>query len=94
MALSAPWFSTALQPGHLSAVLTATVILYPHGYLKTGNTIEYRAHADSNMASIMGGNYLADSINLGQARTFGYIAGRHIVGITAYEQEIDRAAHR
>ncbi|AYG44628.1 FAD-dependent oxidoreductase [Pseudomonas sp. Leaf58] len=43
----------------------------------------YSAGAD--MASIMGGHYPAGGINLGPATTFGYIAGRHLAGATAYE---------
>ncbi|MDR0281212.1 MAG: FAD-dependent oxidoreductase [Paucimonas sp.] len=41
--------------------------------------------AGCDMASIMGGHYPAGGINLGPALTFGYIAGRHIAGVTAYE---------
>ena len=41
--------------------------------------------AGSDMASIMGGHYPAGGINLGPAATFGYIAGRHLAGATAYE---------
>ncbi|HBX54982.1 FAD-dependent oxidoreductase [Pseudomonas sp. UBA2684] len=39
----------------------------------------------SDMASVMGGHYPSGGINLGPALTFGYIAGRHIAGVTAYE---------
>jgi len=41
--------------------------------------------AGCDMASIMGGHYPAGGINLGPALTFGYIAGRHIAGVTACE---------
>jgi hypothetical protein len=34
------------------------------------------------MASIMGGNYPGGGITLGPAMTFGYIAGRHLAGVT------------
>jgi predicted oxidoreductase len=41
--------------------------------------------AGTDMASVMGGHYPAGGINLGPAMTFGYIAGRHMAEVSAYE---------
>jgi succinate dehydrogenase/fumarate reductase flavoprotein subunit len=41
--------------------------------------------AGNDQASVMGGHYPAGGINLGPALTFGYIAGRDLAGVTAYE---------
>jgi len=52
---------------------------------REGQPIAGLYSAGSDMASIMGGHYPAGGINLGPAATFGYIAGRHLAGATAYE---------
>jgi len=41
--------------------------------------------AGTDMASVFGGWYPSGGINLGPALTFGYVAARHISGVTAYE---------
>lgn len=41
--------------------------------------------AGTDMASVFGGWYPSGGINLGPALTFGYVAGRHIAGVQAYE---------
>ena len=51
-----------------------------------GKPVEGLYAAGTDMASIFGGWYPSGGINLGPALTFGYVAGRHIAGATAYEQ--------
>ncbi len=43
--------------------------------------------AGNDQANVMGGHYPAGGINLGPALTFGYIAGRDLAGVTAYEDD-------
>lgn len=43
--------------------------------------------AGNDHSSIMGGHYPAGGINLGPALTFGYIAGRDLAGVRAYEDD-------
>jgi succinate dehydrogenase/fumarate reductase flavoprotein subunit len=44
--------------------------------------------AGSDQANVMGGHYPSGGINIGPAMTFGYIAGRHIAGVTEYENVV------
>jgi succinate dehydrogenase/fumarate reductase flavoprotein subunit len=44
--------------------------------------------AGSDQANVMGGHYPSGGINIGPAMTFGYIAGRHAAGVTAYENVV------
>lgn len=89
-----PYYAVKVQPGCFGTF--AGLKVNPHAQVLDANqnpiTGLYAAGGD--MASIMGGHYPAGGINLGPALTFGYIAARHIAGMTAFEQEIDHAAHR
>jgi succinate dehydrogenase/fumarate reductase flavoprotein subunit len=44
--------------------------------------------AGSDQANVMGGHYPSGGINIGPAMTFGYIAARHIAGVTEYENVV------
>jgi succinate dehydrogenase/fumarate reductase flavoprotein subunit len=89
-----PYYAVKVQPGCFGTF--AGLKVNPHAQVLDAHeqpiTGLYAAGGD--MASIMGGHYPAGGINLGPALTFGYIAARHIAGMTAFEQEIDHAAHR
>lgn len=89
-----PFYAVKVQPGCFGTF--AGLKVNPHAQVLDANEqpIAGLYAAGGDMASIMGGHYPAGGINLGPALTFGYIAARHIAGMTAFEQEIDHAAHR
>ncbi|WP_311883514.1 MULTISPECIES: FAD-dependent oxidoreductase [unclassified Pseudomonas] len=89
-----PLYAVKVQPGCFGTF--AGLKVNPHAQVLDAREqpIVGLYAAGGDMASIMGGHYPAGGINLGPALTFGYIAARHIAGMTAFEQEIDHAAHR
>jgi succinate dehydrogenase/fumarate reductase flavoprotein subunit len=89
-----PFYAVKVEPGCFGTF--AGLKVNPHAQVldDSGQPIAGLYAAGGDMASIMGGHYPAGGINIGPALTFGYIAARHIAGITAYEQEIGHAAHR
>ncbi|VVM86104.1 FAD-dependent oxidoreductase [Pseudomonas fluorescens] len=91
---SGPFYAVKVQPGCFGTF--AGLKVNPHAQVLDAHEqpIAGLYAAGGDMASIMGGHYPAGGINLGPALTFGYIAARHIADITAFEQEIDHAAHR
>ncbi|AZD31963.1 FAD-dependent oxidoreductase [Pseudomonas chlororaphis] len=80
-----PFYAVKVQPGCFGTF--AGLKVNPHAQVLDGQgqAIAGLYAAGSDMASIMGGHYPAGGINLGPALTFGYIAGRHIAGASAYE---------
>ncbi|QCY10378.1 FAD-dependent oxidoreductase [Pseudomonas sp. MPC6] len=89
-----PFYAVKVQPGCFGTFAGLKVNAHAQVLDSSGRPITGLYAAGGDMASIMGGHYPAGGINLGPALTFGYIAARHIAGITADEQEIDHAAHR
>ena len=47
-----------------------------------GKVIEGLYAAGNDMASILGGNYSGGGITLGPGMTYGYIAGKHVAGVS------------
>jgi succinate dehydrogenase/fumarate reductase flavoprotein subunit len=89
-----PFYAVKVHPGCFGTFAGLKVNQHAQVLGESGQVIPGLYAAGGDMASIMGGHYPAGGINLGPALTFGYIAARHIAGITAYEQEIDHAANR
>ncbi|VVP17979.1 FAD-dependent oxidoreductase [Pseudomonas fluorescens] len=89
-----PYYAVKVQPGSFGTF--AGLKVNPHAQVldDAGQAIAGLYAAGGDMASIMGGHYPAGGINIGPALTFGYIAARHIAGVTAFEKEIDHATHR
>ena len=89
-----PFYAVKVQPGCFGTFAGLKVNQHAQVLDDAAHPIAGLYAAGGDMASIMGGHYPAGGINLGPALTFGYIAARHIAGVTAYEKEIDHAAHR
>lgn len=80
-----PFYAVKVEPGCFGTFAGLKVNAHAQVLDDNNHPIDGLYAAGTDMASIMGGHYPAGGINLGPALTFGYIAGRHIAGATAYE---------
>ncbi len=80
-----PFYAVKVEPGCFGTFAGLRTNQHAQVVDAGQQPIEGLYAAGCDMASIMGGHYPAGGINLGPALTFGYIAGRHIAGVTAYE---------
>ena len=80
-----PFYAVKVEPGCFGTFAGLKVNEHAQVMSEAGEAIQGLYAIGTDMASIMGGYYPAGGINLGPALTFGYIAGRHIAGVTAYE---------
>ncbi|MBZ9781281.1 FAD-dependent oxidoreductase [Pseudomonas sp. REP124] len=77
-----PFYAVKVRPGCFGTF--AGLKVNPHAQVldDAGQVIAGLYAAGGDMASIMGGHYPAGGINIGPALTFGYIAARHIAGVS------------
>ncbi|WP_278939316.1 FAD-dependent oxidoreductase [Pseudomonas helleri] len=80
-----PFYAVKVEPGCFGTFAGLKTNEHTQVLNADGQAIKGLYAAGTDMASIMGGYYPAGGINLGPALTFGYIAGRHIAGVTQYE---------
>jgi succinate dehydrogenase/fumarate reductase flavoprotein subunit len=80
-----PFYAVKVEPGSFGTFAGLQTNEHAQVLDVEGQPIAGLYAAGTDMASIMGGHYPAGGINLGPAATFGYIAARHIAGVSAYE---------
>ncbi|MFJ4345481.1 FAD-dependent oxidoreductase [Pseudomonas sp. NPDC089401] len=81
----APFYAVKVQPGCFGTFAGLRTDGHARVLDAAGQPIGGLYAAGTDMASVFGGWYPSGGINLGPALTFGYVAGRHISGVTAYE---------
>ena len=80
-----PFYAVKIVPGSLGTFAGLHTDAKARVLTGSGEPIPGLYAVGTDAASIMGGYYPAGGINLGPAMTFGYIAGRHVAGASAYE---------
>ena len=80
-----PFYAVHVRPGSFGTFAGIAADTHARVVDGEGEPIEGLYTAGNDHASIMRGHYPAGGINLGPALTFGYVAGRHLAGATAYE---------
>ncbi|MBO9550362.1 FAD-dependent oxidoreductase [Pseudomonas sp.] len=80
-----PFYAVKVQPGCFGTFAGLRTDGHARVLNDAGQPISGLYAAGTDMASVFGGWYPSGGINLGPALTFGYVAGRHICGVTEYE---------
>ncbi|WP_072391286.1 FAD-binding protein [Hyphomicrobium sp. CS1BSMeth3] len=75
-----PYYAVRLIPGDIGTFAGLRTDASARVLDKDGQPIAGLYAAGNDMASVMGGTYPGAGITIGPALTFGYIAGRHLVG--------------
>jgi succinate dehydrogenase/fumarate reductase flavoprotein subunit len=79
---TAPFYAVKLVPGDLGTFAGLRTDRFARVLRSDGTPIPGLYAAGNDSASIMGGAYPGGGITIGPALTFGYIAGRHLAGVT------------
>lgn len=82
-----PFYAVRVVPGSFGTFAGVETDGRGRAFNNQGHPIDGLYVAGNDQASVMGGHYPAGGINLGPALTFGYIAGRDLAGVTAYEDD-------
>lgn len=80
-----PFYAVKVRPGSFGTFAGIDVDTSARVLTVSGDVIDGLYAVGNDQVSVMGGHYPAGGINLGPALTFGYVAARHLAGMTAYE---------
>ena len=82
-----PFYAVRVVPGSFGTFAGVETDGRGRALNNDGGPIDGLYVAGNDQANVMGGHYPAGGINLGPALTFGYIAGRDLAGVAAYEDD-------
>jgi succinate dehydrogenase/fumarate reductase flavoprotein subunit len=83
-----PFYAIKIRPGSFGTLAGLKADPQSRVLNADGDPIPGLYVAGSDQANVMGGHYPSGGINIGPAMTFGYIAGRHVAGVTEYENVV------
>lgn len=77
-----PWYAIKLLPGDLGTFAGIRTDEFARALAADGTPVPGLYAVGNDALSMMGGNYPGGGITLGPALAFGWIAGRHLAGLT------------
>lgn len=80
-----PFYAVHVRPGSFGTFAGIAADTNAQVINRDGQPIPGLYTAGNDMVSIMRGKYPSGGVNLGPALTFGYIAARHLAGVSDYE---------
>lgn len=91
---SGPFYAVRVLPGSFGTFMGLETDAQSRVVDAAGEPIAGLYAVGTDQASVFGGHYPSGGINIGPAMTFGYIAGRHLVGAADYEDAGGTSARR
>ena len=77
-----PFYAVRVAPSELGTFAGIATDANGHVIDRDGRLVEGLYAVGNDAVSVMGGTYPAAGITIGPALTFGYVAGRHLAGVS------------
>lgn len=82
-----PYYAVKVQVGSFGTFAGIAVDAWSRVKRSDGSVVAGLYAVGLDQKSVFGGNYPCGGINIGPALTLGYVAARHIAGVTIYEDD-------